>query len=197
LKGEIVVPIKNDAKHEEEEKFYVNLSRPKNATLVDDQGTCTIRDDDPETLRLVAKARRPAAADALTAEQLAAVTDEALRRWAAVVGSDAVAGLSAVPWELADLPGNLLGLASDGAVCIDRDAAEYGWFVDPTPWDDDEFLATRAAGELRARRGSLAADRADLLTAVMHELGHILGLADKIDGLMQDSLGLGLRRLPT
>jgi hypothetical protein len=198
--GQIIVPIKNDARHEapDPEVFCVNLSHPKNATLADNQAIGTIWDDDPAALRLAAAAGRQTAADMLSAAQLAAVTDEALRRWAAVVGSDAVAGLSAVTWELADLPGNLLGLASDGAVCIDRDAAEYGWFVDPTPWDDDEFLAARTADELRARRGSLAADRADLLTAVMHELGHMLGLADKIDrgGLMQDSLGLGLRRLP-
>ncbi|MCL4205835.1 MAG: PKD domain-containing protein, partial [Pirellulaceae bacterium] len=197
--GQIIVPIKNDTKHEEPEVFYVNLSRPKNATLADNQATGTIWDDDPVALRLAAAAGRRTAADALSAAQLAAVTDEAIRRWAAAVGDDAVAGLYAVNWELADLPDNLLGRASANTVSIDRDAAGRGWFVDASPWNDDEFLTTHAADELRARRGGAAADRVDLLTAVMHELGHVLGLPDvtgRSDDLMSDSLGLGLRRLP-
>ena len=42
----------------------------------------------------------------------------------------------------------------------------------------------------------------DLLTAVLHEFGHVLGLADQHDGLldldlMDDRLASGTRRLPT
>ncbi len=167
------MPIQNDAKPEapDPEVFYVNLSRPKNATLADAQAAGTIHDDDPTALRLAAAAGRGTAADTLSAAQLAAVTDEAIRRWASVVGDQAAAGLSAVNWELADLPGSLLGLASANTVRLDRDAAGRGWFVDASPWDDEEFLASRAADELRARRGGAAADRVDLLTAVMTRLG--------------------------
>jgi len=199
LTGQITVPIQNDAKHEDEEVFFVSLSRPKNATLEDDQSTGTINDDDPAALRLGAATSRRTATGTLTAEQLAAVTDEAIRRWASVVGDQTAASLSAVNWELADLPGNLLGLASDRTVSIDCDAAGRGWFVDASPWEDEEFLASRAADELRARRGGPAAGRVDLLPAVMHELGHVLGLPDVTglgDDLMHGSLGLGQRRLP-
>jgi hypothetical protein len=197
--GQIIVPIKNDAKHENQEVFYVNLSKATNATLHDNQAIGTISDDDPAPLRLAAAPGRRTAPGTLTAEQLAAVTDEAIRRWAATAGDQAAASLSAVHWQVADLPGNLLGQASAGTVYIDRDAAGRGWFVDGSPGDDAEFRRASANGELRADRGSPAVDRADLLTAVMHELGHVLGLADMsghgdFDDLMSESLALGQRR---
>ena len=42
----------------------------------------------------------------------------------------------------------------------------------------------------------------DLLTVVMHEMGHVLGLDDthgsgNVNDLMYESLGSGIRRLPT
>jgi hypothetical protein len=70
---------------------------------------------------------------------------------------------------------------------MDADAAGYGWFVDPTPWDDAEFTAGAAPAGM------------DLLTAVMHEFGHILGFRDvpaALDSLMSGTLEEGVRRLP-
>ena len=47
---------------------------------------------------------------------------------------------------------------------------------------------------------SEAANRVDLLTVVLHELGHVLGFgddpSDELPTLMQAQLGLGTRRLP-
>ncbi|MDV7397491.1 hypothetical protein RZS08_39180, partial [Arthrospira platensis SPKY1] len=82
---------------------------------------------------------------------------------------------------------------------IDDDGAGWGWFVDATPWDDSEFGSTD--GTLAADSSSEAADRMDLLTVVMHELGHRLGLADwagdsSEDDLMYWALGTGTRRVP-
>jgi hypothetical protein len=75
---------------------------------------------------------------------------------------------------------------------VDVTAAGYGWFVDPTPADDSEFGLGMA--------GSPAAGRMDLLTVVMHELGHVIGLESRYDGdpsdLMYVYLGTGTRRLP-
>ncbi len=174
---EISVPIKNDTTREDAESFFVNLSKAKNATLEDNQATGTIQDNDGGLpLRLAAVPGRQNAAGTLTADQLAAVTDEAIRRWTLAVGDQAAASLSGVNWELADLSGNLLGLTSGHTMRIDRDAAGRGWFVDWSPWDDDEFWRARATDELPARRGGPADERADLLSAVMHELGHVLGL---------------------
>ena len=33
----------------------------------------------------------------------------------------------------------MLGAEADGKILIDDDAAGYGWFVDPTPHQDEEF----------------------------------------------------------
>jgi hypothetical protein len=95
-----------------------------------------------------------------------------------------------------DLPGAELGLAwpASGTVLLDGDAAGRGWFVDPTPLQDEEFDTW---GQVLA--GGAAAGRMDLLTAVLHELSHLAGLPDVSTttnpaDLMGDQLGDGHRR---
>ena len=56
-------------------------------------------------------------------------------------------------------------------VRLDVDAAGLGWFVDVTPGDDAEFTSLPGATQLVATDGE-AIGRMDLLTAVMHEIGH-------------------------
>ncbi|MCG2684556.1 MAG: hypothetical protein L6306_13200, partial [Planctomycetales bacterium] len=85
------------------------------------------------------------------------------------------------------------GATTDGKILIDHDAAGYGWFVDPTPGDDEEFIGDNL-GPLLARQNTVADGRADLLTTVMHEMGHILGYNHADEGLMDDLLPLGARR---
>ncbi len=122
--------------------------------------------------------------------QLTPIVNEAIRRWAAVAGSQALADVSV---QIADLPGNLLGEDIGKTILIDRDAAGYGWFIDPTPQDDTEF-APLASGALAALPQTAAAGHADLLTAVMHEMGHALGYEDDAAGdLMSAALPLGVR----
>ena len=53
--------------------------------------------------------------------------------------------------------------------------------------DDSEFDADGQAITEEAAEGM------DLLTVVMHELGHILGLDHAADGLMAEALTLGTR----
>jgi hypothetical protein len=89
--------------------------------------------------------------------------------------------------------GAILGLASGHTLWLDANAAGRGWFY-PTPFDDAEF--TTPAGHPRS--GSQGEqDRMDLLTALAHELGHLLGRDHEADGLMAQTLTAGTRRAPS
>ncbi len=111
LSGTVTVPVKIDSQAEPNEVFLVKLSSPQNAAVARNQATGTILNDD-FALQLDAGPGRRNAAGALTADHVAAVTDEAIRRWSVAVGERASAGLSDVEWELADLSGNVLAVAS-------------------------------------------------------------------------------------
>jgi hypothetical protein len=132
----------------------------------------------------------------LTDAQLQPIVAAAIDRWAAA-GLDAadLAVLRHATVTVADLGGSYLGLADaqTHAVRIDDDAGGHGWFVDPTPRDDAEFAKP---GDKRV------AGRMDLLSAVAHELGHLVGLDDDHDkghaaDVMGDTLTAGTRRTPT
>jgi Ca2+-binding RTX toxin-like protein len=82
--------------------------------------------------------------------------------------------------EIIDLPGSLLGEVEGNTMYLDVDAAGYGWFVDLSPANDNEF-ARDAAGNLVATAGGPAVGRIDLLSVVLHELGHVMGF-DHADG---------------
>ena len=99
---------------------------------------------------------------------------------------------------IADLPAGYLGLTEGNRILISRNAAGFGWFIDPTPAIDEEFARLGTGNELRAI-DPRAVDRIDLLTVVEHELGHVLGLDDldaSLDALMSAKLGTGIRRMP-
>ena len=136
----------------------------------------------------------------LTQEHLAPIVTQAIAAWESNVKltESQSAALRAVTFDILDL-GNQgrLGLAEAQRILIDDDGAGYGWFVDATSAENEEF---DAAG--LALADSAAAGHVDLLTAVTHELGHILGLPDEpSDGngshIMSDALPIGTRRLPT
>src|SRR5262249_30544512 len=109
-------------------------------------------------------------AETLSARQLPAILAEAIARWqGARLATKALAGIDV---RVADLGGDLLGLADSHTIWLDDNAAGWGWFVDPTPGDDAEFTTPGDQGEQH---------RMDLLTVLEHELGHVLGLHHEED----------------
>jgi hypothetical protein len=115
------------------------------------------------------------------------------------VGGALLGRLSAAQFQVSDLPTGELGVASPSAnqVLIDKSAAGHGWFVDPTPLQDEEY-APAPWGALCAPAGAPAGDHLDLLTAVLHELAHLAGLPDISAAsspaeLMGEQLGTGNR----
>ena len=169
----------------------------------------TVRTDDPafRTANLMASAAPQAptyGAKALTEAEVGAIFDEAIARWTKALGvNDAVvASLCEMTFQVVDFNDLTLGRATEDTILIDADAAGYGWFVDTTPFDDVEFRLQPGNGELLATRSSEASGHMDLLTVVMHELGHVLGFDDLTSptdagDLMYESLPTGVRRTET
>lgn len=123
----------------------------------------------------------------LTQEVLDTHVKAAIARWEATgLSADQVAVLRGLRFELSDLPDMHLGSASGSNIRISPRAAGQNWFIDPTPLADG---------------GEPAAGSVDLLTTLMHEMGHALGLPDQYDAKDRDSIMYGFlhqgeRRLP-
>ncbi|MFK7822324.1 MAG: choice-of-anchor Q domain-containing protein [Planctomycetaceae bacterium] len=122
----------------------------------------------------------------ITNEQLAPIVNAARDFWGQQgLTPEQLTALHSAQVNVAPLSGTLLGFESGGAVTIDSDAAGHGWYVDPTPQNlNDDTIGNRM----------------DLLSNVTHELGHVIGLADRYDAASSDDvmhgfLGLGERQL--
>jgi hypothetical protein len=141
----------------------------------------------------------------LSQTQFDSVVAAAIGQWAAAGATAAqLAALHATTFSVSNLSGNTIGEQTPGHITIDDDAAGHGWFIDPTPNDNSEFRhAQNAAGtDLLTDASNAAAGHLDLLTAVSHELGHVLGLPDSAAptdayDLMYINLVDGERRLPS
>lgn len=76
----------------------------------------------------------------------------------------------------ADLPNGALGQTAGTSITLDDNAAGWGWFNDPTPWGNEEFLPTADPTVWKAKPGSEAEEKMDMLSVLLHEYGHTLGL---------------------
>jgi hypothetical protein len=114
------------------------------------------------------------------------VLDYAIDYWQQLIADPLTVHVSFIKEALA---GDLLGVSSDfmqtadglpagGHVQIDnREGSVIGWFIDPTPTLNEEFLPGFTPYHLRGRPGTPAGEDYDLLTVLNHELAHIFGFA--------------------
>jgi hypothetical protein len=165
-----VVTIVGDRIRESTEALSVVLSSPTGATIGDGTATLTIVDNERA---LVASTAGPGATAGLTAADAEPALAAAVRAWGAAGAN--TTRLRAVRVVVADLPGTLLAVTEGNIVVLDRDAAGWGWSLDP---------AAPHAG------------RMDLLTVLAHELGHVSGLEHEEHGVMEEALAPGTRSLP-
>jgi len=138
----------------------------------------TIADESPE-------------AETLALNTLNSLADAAEQRWINLgLSAEQLQALNGLTYEIVDLPGYAVGAYNGdlNVIQIDDDAGGYFWFTDSTPLDDAEF-ATPVSG---------VADRIDLLSVLMHEQGHHLGLLDGSagTGVMDPLISSGQRFLP-
>ena len=112
-------------------------------------------------------------------------------RWSAAVPTTLASGKYQIQATATDNAGNTafatVSLTIQSSLTIARVAvAEAG--------DDAEYGELLGPQTLAAQQDSAADDHVDLLTAVMHEMGHVLGYQHVADGLMSATLPLGIRR---
>lgn len=162
----------------------------------------TFKTDDPAFATLLAATQGSGATSALTQAQLDGLIEAAKQAWmmSGVDANGLAVALDEVQFRIEDLQGLALGQTDAHTIWLDSDAAGWGWFIDPTPWQNEEYRRS-PDGSLTARQSSQAFGQMDLLTAVRHEMGHVLGYShtQADDGhaeLMDASLAAGVRKLP-
>lgn len=111
-----------------------------------------------------------------------------------------ISAASGLPIFYSDLPGaavgNVIGQGAFAQMLLDTTAAGHGWFIDYTPYLNEEFLPTSNPNEWVAKPGSEAEGKMDMLTVLLHEYGHTLGLDHSAEAhdFMAATLQPGVRR---
>ena len=142
----------------------------------------------------------PADNGTISLADLSSLVDAAIQRWVDAGATQAqIEAMRAVRFGVVDMAGFYVGTSEHGVINIDVDGAGFGWFVDSTPGEDSEFNGSGT--RLAADSGGAADGRLDLLTVLMHELGHQIGLDDEYvtssgDDVMFGYMKVGERRLP-
>jgi hypothetical protein len=183
---------------------YVHAGGDLVITLTDDADEFIIADairvQRLSPLQAAAGESATAAVANLNQGDVTEVFQTAVAIWTAtVLTSEQSELLAAVTFDVRDLADGHLGAASTSAIFLDINGAGYGWFVDSTPLVNEEFQFVD--GSLSAIPGGPADGQIDLLTVVLHELGHVIGLGDlpsasAAGNLMSENISTSLRRLP-
>ncbi len=136
----------------------------------------------------------------LTEAQLAPVVAAAVDAWTRKLGADQerLGALNGLAISVADLPDLALGeTLAGGRILIDANGAGHGWFVDLSPADNSEFGVLNPDTLAMTVEGP-ASGRMDLVTVVMHEIGHVLGFDHteaEVYAVMHEDLEPGVRYL--
>jgi len=92
------------------------------------------------------------------------------------LASNLDANTSGVTLNIANLPNAAVGQTVGTAITLDTTAAGNGWYIDPNPAANTDFLPTSNPTVWIAAPGSAAAGKMDMLSVLLHEYGHALGL---------------------
>ena len=136
----------------------------------------------------------------LTQPQLDEIAAAAMAMWRSALGDGdpRLAALGNLRITVADLVGGELGRTEGQTITLDINAAGHGWYVDSSAADNSEFIFRLDRNVLSADTDSQAFSRMDLLTVVLHEIGHVLGF-DHDDAarfaVMDEDLEPGIRYL--
>jgi Ca2+-binding RTX toxin-like protein len=127
-------------------------------------------------------------------EQLQPLVQVAIAKWirSGLIDEEQIKQLRQLNFEIGDLDGLALGQidADSKTITVDINGAGYGWFIDRTPNQDREFVNNVASED------SDAYGKMDLLSVLIHEIGHYLGFDhDDSDvlALMDSDLDAGQR----
>ena len=121
----------------------------------------------------------------LTEAELQPIVEAAIEQWRQQpLTRQQLAILETLQISVVELGTSRLGEAANNSIRIDDNGADFGWYIDQTPFDvtDDDIGVSM-----------------DLLTVVVHEIGHALGYADTYraadaDEIMYGFLAAGERR---
>ena len=165
----ITIEILADKKGEPNETFTIVLSNPGGTlatTLGASIGTVTIVDDDNKILAAGLPINR--SGDPLDPTDASSALARAVATWIAIGGDPAV--LSGVTLVIGDLPDRVLADTVGSTITIDADAAGWGWSL---------------------TSGFTSAAQIDLMSVLMHEIGHVFGYEHTAGGLMAETIEPG------